>query len=129
MYTYQFITALRGHCKRIGVKAPEGFWAARSKDLAAAYNGIGPEAWNPGFRSVVTWLLSPFSAAALPHDWAWSQQEKSYGRFTKSNLEFAYNAWREALWQKRIALIPMGVFFALLCQIFGWKGYRGNDKL
>ena len=76
-----------------------------------------------------TAFLSPFSAAALPHDWAWSQEEKSYKDFTKSNLEFAYNAWREALWQKRIALIPMGIFFALLCQVFGWKGYRGNDKV
>ena len=70
------------------------------------------------------WLLKPFFTAALPHDWEFSQPEKSFRAFTLANLRFAWNSCLEALDERRPPMIASGVALAVLCQIFGWGGYK-----
>ena len=125
-YTVEYVESLRRHCARIGVRAPASFWTASPGRLAEAFNGIGPERWCPRFRSAVSWLLKPFFTAALPHDWEYSLPEKSFGAFTLANLRFAWNAALEALDERRPSMAGTGIALALLCQVFGWNGYRNG---
>lgn len=123
-YTDEYVSYLRLHCLTVGVDAPAGFWVTSVPELVAIFNGIGPDRWSSRFRKLTSWLLSPFMVAALVHDWEYSQPEKSYWAFTKANLRFAWNGLLEGLWEKHLALIPMGALLALLCQIFGYGGYQ-----
>lgn len=122
-YSVSYVRAIREHCDRIGVRAPASFWRASDKDLAAAFNGVGPDRWCPVFRAAVSWLLKPFFTAALPHDWEYSRPEKSYMAFTAANWRFAVNGCLEALDERRPGMVFMGLALALLCQLFGWGGY------
>ncbi len=122
-YPVAYVREIREHCDRIGVRAPASFWRASMEELAAAFNGVGPDRWCPVFRSAVSWLLKPFFTAALPHDWEYSQPEKSYLAFTAANWRFAVNSWIEALDERRPGMIFMGLALAVLCQVFGWGGY------
>ena len=125
-YTVEYVDALRLHCVRIGVLAPWSFWVAAPKQVAEAFNGVGPERWCPACRAVVSWLLKPFFTAALPHDWEYSLPEKSFRAFTRANLRFAWNSCLEALDERRPSMIATGLLLALLCQLFGWSGYRNG---
>ena len=122
-YSVSYVRRLREHCDRIGVRAPASFWTADCRDLAAAFNGVGPDRWCPAFRAVVSWLLKPFFTAALPHDWEYSLPRKSYRAFTAANRRFIVNSSLEALDERRVSLVFMGVALAVLCQLFGWGGY------
>ena len=127
-YSVEYVESLRRHCIRIGVSAPRSFRTAPPELLARAFNGVGPDSWCPVFRSAVSWLLKPFFTAALPHDWEYSLPEKSFGAFTLANLRFAWNAALEALDERRLSMAGMGIALAILCQLFGWSGYR-NGRL
>lgn len=123
-YSVEYVESLRRHCIRIGVRAPRSFRTAPPELLARAFNGVGPDSWCPVFRSAVSWLLKPFFTAALPHDWEFSQSEKSFRAFTFANLRFAWNSCLEALDERRPSMIASGIALAVLCQVFGWGGYQ-----
>ena len=98
-------------------------------DLAAAFNGVGPDRWCPVFRATVSWLLKPFFTAALPHDWEYSLPETTFMAFTAANWRFAVNSCLEALDERRLSMVFMGLALAALCQLFGWSGYlQGRDR-
>ena len=65
----------------------------------------------------------PFFTAALPHDWEYSLPKKSYMAFTAANWRFAVNSCIEALDERRLSMVFMGLALAALCQVFGWSGY------
>jgi hypothetical protein len=127
-YSMGHIRILRDEIRTCRLSVPEGFSEASDEDLVRAYNGIGPDAWCPILRRLVTWLLAFFEAVALIHDYEFGCPEKSYARFTAANLRFAYNAIRRAIIRTpgRYALkvAGCGLLLALLCQIFGYSGYR-----
>ena len=122
------IPFLRAFCNEFHATAPDSFWSASDAELALAYNGIGAEHWPKWLRTALTALLRPFQAAALIHDWEYSQDTKSFRAFTASNWHLAVNVAREALYDCRPGVIPAGALAALLCQIFGWRAYC-NGKL
>ena len=63
-------------------------------ELAAAYNGIGPE-WLPGaLREKVTKYLALFEPAALIHDMRYAKADGSADRFHHANLELRDNCLR-----------------------------------
>ena len=127
-YPVSYVREIREHCDRIGVRAPASFWRADVEQLAAAFNGVGPDRWCPVFRSAVSWLLKPFFTAALPHDWEYSQKEKSCRAFTAANWHLAVNIAREAFYDCHPGVIPVGMLAAILCQAFGWRADR-NGRL
>lgn len=128
-YSLEHVMLLRERCRAAGCSAPSAFWTAPGEELRAYYNGIGPDSWSPRFRAWVTWLLELFEIAALPHDFEFATSPRRYWRFTLANWRFMINAAREILrmnrkLQEKLWLILCGILLALLCQFFGWKGYR-----
>ena len=117
------IPYLRAFCSEFHAAAPGSFWTATDHDLAQTFNGIGAEHWPKCLRVVLTALLRPFQAAALVHDWEYSQPVKSYVLFTAANWRFVINSCLEALDERRPGMIFMGLALAVLCQVFGWGGY------
>ena len=118
------IPYLRAFCCEFHALAPDSFWGASDHELAQAFNGIGAEHWPNGLRIALTALLRPFQAAALVHDWEYSQDGKSYRVFSAANWHLGVNIIREALYDCHPGVIPAGVLAALLCQLFGWRAYR-----
>ena len=95
------IPYLRAFCNEFHAAAPDSFWGASDAELAQAFNGIGAEHWPNWLRIALTSLLRPFQAAALVHDWEYSQNVKSYRAFTAANWHLAVNVAREALYDCR----------------------------
>ena len=118
------IPYLRTFCCEFHAVAQDSFWTASDAELALAFNGIGAEQWPSWLRTALTALLRPFQAAALVHDWEYSQDEKSYRAFSSANWHLGVNIIREALYDCHPGVIPAGVLAALLCQLFGWRAYR-----
>ena len=130
-YTFEHVQALKMQCFSARLSMPTLFRFASAEQLQACYNGIGPEAWAPGLRSIVTVLLDRFEPEALIHDWEYMYQPKTYGYFTLANLRFAWNAFMCACGsadsRKNLLLqTGAGIVLALLCQLFGWKGYKDS---
>lgn len=124
------ISYLRAFCSEFHADAPDSFWAATDAELMQAFNGIGAEHWPKWLRTFLTALLRPFQAASLVHDWEYSQKVKRYSAFTAANWHLCINIAREALYDCRPGVIPVGVLAALLCQIFGWRAYKqGTPRL
>lgn len=111
------------------LSAPEAFRSERLVILHACYNGIGPDRWSTRFRGFVTWVLGFFEADALIHDYEYSLPQKSYWLFTVANLRFAFNsvvlaAVRFGVSRKTAKVAALGLLLALLCQFFGYSGYK-----
>ncbi len=115
-------------CCQIKAAAPPEFWTTPIDELRRAWNGIGPEDWPEWARRLLDWLLRPFAAAALIHDFEFSREYKSYGMFTDANIRLCINIAKTAIFERKPLLIPSGVAAGLLCQIFGYKAYQ-NGKL
>jgi len=114
---------LRAFCNEFGALAPDSFWRASASELAAACNGVGPDRWPAWMRWILSVLLRPLEASSSPHDWEYSLPNKSYAHFTRANFRLAANAAKEALYDVRPCVIPLGILAALFCQIFGWRAY------
>ncbi len=124
-YSREHVGMLRRSARRLGCSAPAAFWNAPLRLLQECYNGIGPEAWSSRFRSRVTQALELFEVAALPHDFEFSRSPRNYFAFTLANLRFAVNAGLEARERGSWRMFRLGLALALVCQLFGWRGYRG----
>ena len=115
--------------------APAGFFRATDLELQQCYNGIGPDRWAPRFRDLVSKLLRSFEADALIHDWEYTFQPKTYTHFTIANARFLINtfvaayAGNQGRWSKIISQTAKGALLALLCQLFGWSGYKSATPL
>lgn len=108
---------------------PAEFEKEKISILRQCYNGIGPDRWSSQFRAFTTSLLEFFEAEAMIHDYEYSLPKKSYWRFSKANLRFAFNGVVLAIKTHKISLktlklIVLGFILALLCQMFGYSGYK-----
>ena len=124
--TSRRIPYLRAFCYEFHAAAPDSFWNASDAELAQAFNGIGAAHWPTWMRVMLTALLRPFQAAALIHDWEYSQKIKNYRAFTVANWHLGVNIIREALYDCHPGVIPAGALAALLCQSFGWRAYKNG---
>ena len=116
------------------LSCPAQFFYTPGWKLRSVYNGIGPDAWSCRFRKFVTNLLEKFNAPAMVHDWEYTFQPKNYWFFTVANMSFAVNSFIDAFYEKRGALYAIkqtmwGVVLALLCQLFGYKGYKTAKEI
>ena len=123
-FSLEHVHSLRVFAFAHGFSAPPGFWTADDEELQAVYNGIGPDRWSSRFRQWVTRALEKFEYAALPHDWEYTYSPKKYWAFTVANARFVTNCWIEGWATKRRRIIVAGILLAILCQLFGWSGYR-----
>lgn len=143
-YTAEHIETLLDHCREVGILTAPGFWDAPVETLRGYYNGIGPDAWSSRLRRLTTFLLHPFELAALPHDYEYATEPRTYLAFTIANLRFAANAVLEAYHRHPVrlplnreqiqkakrfaAMAGCGLLLATVCQLFGWQGYK-NTKV
>lgn len=143
-YDMNHVDSLLDHGRRIGIWASATFWQTPGETLRRCYNGIGPEAWSSRFRGLVTTLLAPFEIAALPHDFDFGTAPRTYLAFTVANIRFGVNAILEAFHRHPLrlpldkagrrelrrlaAMILFGLLLAMLCQCFGWQGFK-NTKV
>ena len=143
-YDINHVDSLLNHGRDIGIWASAAFWRASGETLRRCYNGIGPDAWSSRFRGLVTTLLEPFEIAALPHDFDFGTAARTYFAFTVANIRFAVNAVLEAFhrhplrlpldkadrreMRRLAAMIFFGLLLAVLCQCFGWQGFK-NTKV
>lgn len=115
--------------------APAGFFRATDLELQQCYNGIGPDRWSKRFRKLTTDLLRFFESDALIHDWEYTYQPKTYIHFTIANARFLVNtfvaayAGNQGRWSKIISQTAKGALLALLCQLFGYAGYKSATPL
>lgn len=119
-FTLDHVQKLKMHCFDVHLSMPEMFRFASQEELQFCYNGVGPDRWSSCFRRFTTWVLTFLEASALIHDWEYEYQPKTYGAFTLANLRLAYNAAKD---KHPVA----GVAAAVLCQLFGWRGFREGD--
>lgn len=116
-FTLDHVRKLKMHCFETHLSMPEMFRFATAEQLQACYNGVGPDRWSSFFRRFTTWILTFLEASALIHDWEFTYQPKNYSAFTVANLRLAYNAAKD---KHPVA----GIAGAVLCQLFGWRGYK-----
>lgn len=131
LYLYEIsdIQALRAEAMQAGLSIPGSFMDASDELLQRCYNGIGPDRWSSCFRRLTTYLLDFFEADALIHDYEYSLPEKNYWRFTLANIRFIGNAAMLAFVRygdsgKAIRITLLGSLLGLLCQLFGYGGYK-----
>jgi len=108
------------------MSAAPGFWTAPAWQLRECYNGIGPERWARRWRRWVTRELRRFEPSALAHDWEFSCAPRTYLHFTIANTRFFVNSVLEA-WETRVPWLAWhGFWLALVCQLFGWGGFKAT---
>ncbi len=126
-YSLDHVRLVRAAVERCGLSAPVGFAETPLKTLQKIYNGIGPDRWSSRFRSKVTALLEWFEPEALVHDWEYAYQPKTYRHFTLANVRFAVNCFLAGYRVVDRRHICRGLLLALLCQLFGWSGYKNAE--
>lgn len=130
-YPLDHVMGLREIARKRNLYAPSLFWAVPPDVLRACYNGIGPDAWSPVLRSFVTRWLEAFEEDALIHDFEYAFVPRTYSAFTLANLRFAWNVTVNAFYCANLIAgirhAALGTLLALLCQLFGWRGFRTTD--
>jgi len=122
------IKALFRSCERDHLIAPHYFWSCDRRQLQAIYNGVGPAAWAPWLRKIITWLLRFFEEDALIHDVMFELAPRTFWAFILANAMFFINACIRAVRHRKYANIFWGFLLAILCQLGGWCGFKNNVK-
>ncbi|MEA4861702.1 MAG: hypothetical protein AB7F40_05265 [Victivallaceae bacterium] len=127
-YSVGHILGLKLAGVELGLKTPPEFSGCPSEVLQRLYNGLGPDRFPAWLRKLITKLLAMFEPPALVHDWEYVFMPKTYLAFTAANLRFAANCLLTALDAyggcRMVREAACGLFLALLCQLFGWHGYK-----
>ncbi|MDD3155188.1 MAG: hypothetical protein PHS41_10000 [Victivallaceae bacterium] len=124
---------MRTECRELGVIAPPEFWGASDAFLGECYNGIGPEAWPAWARKLATLILNRHELEAYVHDFEYASARRSFWRFTVANARFAINSCiinihRYGLTRLAWAFAGTGIVLAVLCQLFGWRGFKETKE-
>ncbi len=99
------------------------------RELAAIYNGIGPDAFPDWLRNSISALHRSLAPASFIHDIEWHESDGTPEAFTVSNERFRQNGYRTAKalfgWYdpRRYIVMNQARRFANCCQYFGWNGW------
>ena len=99
------------------------------KELAAIFNGIGPDAFPDWLRNAITALHPSLSVVAFIHDVEWHESDQSREKFTESNERFKTNGYAVAKYKfgwydpRRYIVMNQARRFGNICQTFGWSAW------
>ena len=121
---------LRTLCEKYGLENREILAKYTDEQLAAIYNGIGPEAFPEWLRATLDAMHPSLAPVAFIHDVEWHESDGSASSFEASNARFrrngiavacaAFGWWRP----RRYKVMWDAVKFARVCQRFGWSAWR-----
>jgi hypothetical protein len=121
---------LRTLCDKYGLEHREILAKYTDEQLAAIYNGIGPEAFPEWLRAALDAMHPSLAPVAFIHDVEWHESDGSASSFVASNDRFrrngvavacaAFGWWRP----RRYKVMWDAVKFARVCQRFGWSAWR-----
>ena len=115
------------------LSVPRGFRNSGIKKICHCYNGIGPAAWHDCSRKLATKIFEDLEPIALIHDWEYTFAPKTMWSFFVANVRFVYNGIKYSIFcygasAKTVRLCRKSVFLAVLCQMFGWRGYKSAKE-
>lgn len=129
MSTIEKINELKRLCEEYALDGAERLGAYTDAQLAATYNGIGPEAFPAWLRAVIDTLHPSLEPVAFIHDIEWSGYDKSASFFAESNARFKANGYRVAKakfawWDpRRYIVMNQARRFGNVCGLFGWRAF------
>ena len=121
---------LRTLCDKYGLEHREILAKYTDEQLAAIYNGIGPEAFPEWLRAALDAMHPSLAPVAFIHDVEWHESDGSASSFEASNDRFRRNGVAVACaafgwWRPRRSKVMWdAVKFARVCQRFGWSAWR-----
>lgn len=130
MYTLEEIAALRNKCDELKLEGREKLSRYTDEELQVICNGIGPEAFPHGVRSITTSLHPTLEPVAMIHDVEFEGSDGLKSTFTEINDRYYTNgitaAEAEYAWYNpvRYIVIAQALRHSRLCQLGGWYGYR-----
>ena len=120
---------LRELCEKYELENREILAKYTDEQLAAIYNGIGPEAFPQWLRAALDAVHPSLAPVAFIHDVEWHESDGSEESFAESNVRFrrngiavacaAFGWWRP----RRYKVMWDAVKFARVCQRFGWSAW------
>ena len=121
---------LRELCEKYELEGREILAKYTDGQLAAIYNGIGPEAFPQWLRAALDAVHPSLAPVAFIHDAEWHESDGSASSFEASNDRFRRNGCKVACaafgwWRpRRYKVMWDAVKFARVCQRFGWSAWR-----
>ena len=120
---------LRELCEKYELENREILAKYTDEQLAAIYNGIGPEAFPQWLRAALDAVHPSLAPVAFIHDVEWHESDGSEESFAESNVRFRWNGIAVACaafgwWRpRRYKVMWDAVKFARVCQRFGWSAW------
>ena len=130
MSTVNEVQKLRALCEEYGLEDREILAKYTDEELAAIYNGIGPESFPQWLRAALDAVHPSLAPVAFIHDVEWHESDGSETAFGASNARFRRNGCKVASaafgwWRpRRYKVMWDAVKFARVCQRFGWSAWR-----
>ncbi len=145
-YSATYVSELLILFRLAGCEAYVGFDFMNPAEMAAIYNGIGPDRFPDRIRAKITALSSIFEPAALEHDCSYEDiafllgtteiyLEEAYARFNEANARFYRNCKRLVTvrygWYnpRRYQLYFRARRYFKLCTLFGFKGIFNRSEV
>lgn len=123
------VRQLRAQARAYGLSGVTFLDRFSDDELAAIYNGIGPEWFPAKLRRAIDELHRDLECVALIHDVRFATNDGSTAQFNFANAELEANgvlvanakyAWYDP---RRYIRRRQARIFADLCQSFGWSAY------
>ena len=134
MATVDEVKRLKELCEEYGLEGREILSRYTDEELAAIFNGIGPDAFPQWLRSALDALHPSLAPVAFIHDVEWHESDGTEASFAESNARFRRNGCKVASaafgwWRPRRYLVMWdAVKFARICQRFGWSAWLAPSK-
>ena len=134
MYSLEQIAVLRKKCNDLKLVGREVLDKYSDEELQCICNGIGPDVFPFGIRKFVTFIHPTLECCAFIHDVDFYESNGTRDHFSASNYRYAKNgeilAKAAYSWYNpaRYIVILQGCRHALLCQKYGWSGYKERKK-
>ena len=129
MSTLKEIKELKQFAAECGLENREILDRYTNAELAAIFNGIGPDVFPDWLRNAITAIHPSLAVVAFIHDVEWHESDQSREKFAESNERFKTNGYAVAKHQfgwynpRRYIVMNQARRFGNICQTFGWNAW------